>query len=111
LEEEPATSPQISAATAVAQARTGVSRAAQPTLFGQASANGHRSTKVDHDKERETLARDRFAKPPAAVEIGGDETGANTGVNPGEEPIMPRDAQTPVGNDPAQPGGGHGEGP
>ena len=68
--------------------------------------------KIDHDKDRETLAQDRFDKPPAADEIGGDETGANTGVNPGEEPIMPRtDAQTPVGNDPAQPGGGHGEGP
>jgi hypothetical protein len=67
--------------------------------------------KIDHERDRETLAKDRFAKPPAADEIGGDETGANTGVNPGEEPMMPRHASEPVGNDPSAPGGGHGEGP
>ena len=68
-------------------------------------------TGTDHDKDRETLARDQFEKAPAADRIGGDETGATTGVEPGEEPIIARDAQTPVGNDPSSPGGGHGEGP
>lgn len=50
---------------------------------------------------------------PAAAVIGGDETGANTGVKPGERPIIPGDEgqETPVGNDPTAPGGGHGEGP
>ena len=48
----------------------------------------------------------------AADEIGGDETGATTGVKPGEEPLFPRDArQVPIGNDPSVLGGGHGEGP
>jgi hypothetical protein len=69
---------------------------------------------IDHDKDRETLAKDRFAKPAAADQIGGDETGVMTGVDPGEKPIRPgepHDQQTPIGNDPTKPGGGHGEGP
>jgi hypothetical protein len=67
--------------------------------------------KIDHDKDRKTLAKDRFDKPPPIDQLGGDETGVTSGVEPGEEPIIARDAQTPVGNDPASPGGGHGEGP
>jgi hypothetical protein len=79
--------------------------------------------KHDHERDRETLAKDRFDKAPPAEEIGGDETGATTGVNPGEQPILPEDkasagqgrwapgGQQPVGNDPTVPGGGHGEGP
>ena len=66
---------------------------------------------INHDKDRETLAQDRFDKPPAAVEIGGDETGVNTGVNPSETPIMPRTAQTPAGNEPPNPGASHEQGP
>jgi hypothetical protein len=80
-------------------------------------------TKHDHERDRETLAKDRVDKAPPAQEIGGDETGATTGVNPGEQPIVPEDkvsgshhqsvpgGQEPVGNDPTAPGGGHGEGP
>lgn len=62
----------------------------------------------DHVPEEE----DAPVTPPAEV-IGGDETGANTGVKPGERPIVagPRAQETPVGNDPTRPGGGHGEGP
>jgi hypothetical protein len=69
--------------------------------------------KIDHDKDRETLAKDRFDKPAAADEIGGDPTGVMTGVNPGEEPLRPGEpeGETPIGNDPTKPGGGHGEGP
>jgi len=52
-----------------------------------------------------------LGQTPAADEIGGDETGSTTGVKPGEEPLIPRDArQTPIGNDPTALGG-HGEGP
>lgn len=67
--------------------------------------------KIDHDKDRETLAKDRFDKTPPAEQIGGDETGVMTGVDPGEEPIIARGGETPIGNDPTKPGGGHGEGP
>jgi hypothetical protein len=70
------------------------------------------------DERRESIqdqqdTAGRFlGETPAANEIGGDETGATTGVKPGEEPLIPRDArQVPIGNDPAVLGGGHGEGP
>lgn len=43
-------------------------------------------------------------KSVAAEEIGGDSTGATTGVEPGEQPIIPRAADgTPLGNDLAVP--------
>lgn len=48
------------------------------------------------------MAQDR--KSVAAEVIGGDSTGVNTGVKPGEEPIIPRAADgTPLGNDLAVP--------
>lgn len=46
---------------------------------------------IDHEKDRQTLAQDRFDKPAATDEIGGDPTGVMTGVDPGEAPIRPGD--------------------
>lgn len=67
--------------------------------------------RIDHDKDRETLSKDRFDKTPPVEKIAADETGVITGVDPGEKPItaqnvLPPD-ETPAGGDPAQPGDGH----
>ncbi len=64
----------------------------------------------EQDKPRNSDPRAAFDETLPADRVGGDETGATTGVKPGEEPIVPEDKQ-PVGNDPTVPGGGHGEGP
>jgi len=46
----------------------------------------------------------REPKAVAIEEVGGDETGANTGLKPGEQPIIPRAKDgTPLGNDRAVP--------
>jgi len=75
------------------------------------SADQARQSQDSTEKERDRSER-FLGETPAADEIGGDETGATTGVKPGEEPLSPRDArQIPIGNDPSVLGGGHGEGP
>lgn len=50
------------------------------------------------------MTQDETRKSIAIEEVGGDPTGANTGLKPGEEPIIPRDADgAPLGNDLAVP--------
>ena len=67
-----------------------------------------------HDPTAEALSRaprNAFGETTPADAAGWDEAMTATGAGPGEEPPIPGEAgETPIGDDPAAPGG-HGEGP